>query len=193
VLLEHAARGRDIAFAEPRVRSRAAPAEPQADAQAGSPAEAQAAPNPATRLSRPPSWNDNPELYMPTLEELEAQVRCRPIGRTIVDICLDLGVVPGFCTGAFWNELFDDIRTYGGNLPTLMLERVRREKAFSAEQDRQPGSDWSWEQITRDGLRRVLGFFVGEAPVDPFGLAPGPDLATAAGRPDRPDTSAGEQ
>ena len=47
---------------------------------------------------------------MPTPEDLEAQVRRRPLGRTLVDICLDLAVVPGFCAGPFWNELFDSIR-----------------------------------------------------------------------------------
>ena len=54
----------------------------------------------------PGRWND-PELFMPTAQDLERQVRRRPLGRTIVDICLDLAVVPGFCIGEFWNELFE--------------------------------------------------------------------------------------
>jgi hypothetical protein len=100
---------------------------------------------------------------MPTLEELEAQVRRRPLGRTLVDICLDLAVVPGFCTGAFWNELFDSIRGYGGSVAPLMQEKLRREEAFSKEQDRTMGSNWDWLEMGREALRRVLGCFIGEA------------------------------
>ena len=96
VLLARAARGRDIGITEPRARTSATPATPAAP-----PAEPQAGPKPSAeckanaRPSRPRGWND-PELFMPTLEELEAQVRRRKLGRTIVEICLDLAVVPGF-------------------------------------------------------------------------------------------------
>jgi hypothetical protein len=195
VLLARAARGRDIRLTEPRALARATLAA-LADPPAPPPAEAPAAPpnsspetsavpaaptarQAAPRPSRPPGWND-PELFMPTLEELEAQVRRRPLGRTIVEICLDLAVVPGFCTGAFWNEVFDSIRWYGGSLDTLRQERTRREQAFCKEQDRKPGSDWGWLELTRDGLRRVLGFCIGEAPVDPFSPLPAPGAMVAA-------------
>jgi hypothetical protein len=104
---------------------------------------------------------------MPTLEELEAQVRRRPIGRTLVDICLDLAVVPGFCTGPFWNTLFDSIRLRGGSIATLMREKTRREEAFCREQDGKPGSNWDWQKMGREALRRVLGFFIGEVAEDP--------------------------
>ena len=58
---------------------------------AGQPADAQVA-RPATeRPSRRPGWND-PELFLPTPEEFDAQVRRRPLGRTLVEICLDLAV-----------------------------------------------------------------------------------------------------
>lgn len=178
VLLARAARGQDIAFAEPRARTSAAPAAPTAP-----PAEPQATPaaecKADTRPSRPPVSN-NPELFIPSLEQLEAQVRRRPLGRTIVEICLDLAVVPSFCTGPFWNHLFDSIRAYGGSIDELMRERRRREEAYADEQDRVIGSDWSWQEMTRDGLRRVLGFHIGEAIADPFGLASAPDNAVTA-------------
>jgi len=160
VLLARAARGRDIDFTAPRERPAAAPAKP-ADPPADPSAEAQVAPKPP-RPSRPRGWN-NPELFMPTLEQLEAQVRRRPLGRTLVEICLDLAVVPGFCTGPFWNTLFDGIRLHGGSVATLMREKVSREKAFSREQDRKVGSNWDWQGMGRDALRRVLGCFIGEA------------------------------
>ena len=117
---------------------------------------------------------------MPTLKELEAQVRRCPLGRTLVDICLDLAVVPGFCTGPFWNELFDGIRLHGGSIGTLMQEKLRREQAFSKEQDSKPGSNWDWLKMGRGALRRVLGFCIGEAEKDPFNPVPEPYASAAA-------------
>ena len=186
VLLARIAHGRDLEIVARRVRAGAPPAVP-AHPPAGPPTDPPIAPpvdpragrKPASHPSRPRGWND-PELFMPTLEELEAQVRRRPLGRTLVDICLDLAVMPGFCTGLFWNHVFESIRAYGGSISVLMLEKMRRQQTFCKEQDRKPGSDWSWQGLSRDGLRRVLGFNIGEAVVDPFALAVGPDAATAA-------------
>jgi hypothetical protein len=87
---------------------------------------------------------------MPTLEELERQVRSRAVGSTIADICHDLAVVPGFCTPAFWNDLFQVIHYFGGNVATMMRERSRREQAFIQEQDSKPDSTWDWRQLKRD-------------------------------------------
>ena len=117
---------------------------------------------------------------MPTPEQLDAQVRRRPLGRTIVDICLDLAVMPGFCTGQFWNTLFDSIRLHGGSVAVLMLEKVRREEAFSEEQDKKIGSNWDWQEMGREAFRRVLGFFIGEATDEPFDPLPKPYAPAAA-------------
>ncbi len=116
---------------------------------------------------------------MPTLEELERQVRRRPLGRTFVDICLDLGVVPGFCHGAFWNELFDVMNYFGGSIDKLMRQKARRRETFANEQDRTPDANWDWLNASRDALRRVLGFFIGEPPVIPID----PAAAIATGPP----------
>ena len=116
---------------------------------------------------------------MPTAQDLERQVRRRPLGRTILDICLDLAVVPGFCTGEFWNELFDAMHYFGGSVATLMQQRTRREQAFAQQQDRVRGSNWDWLRLKRDAARQVLGFFIGEAPVDPLE----PEAAIATGPP----------
>jgi hypothetical protein len=140
-------------------------------------AEAPVARKAAPRPSRQAGWND-PELFMPTLEEFEAQARRRSVGRTLVDICLDLAVVPGFCTGPFWNELFDSIRSQGGSVATLMQEKGRRQEAFSREQDRKPGCNWDWVRMGRETLRGVLGFFIGEAVEEPFD--PMPELSARA-------------
>jgi len=184
VLLARAARGRDIGFVARRERAAATPAAP-ADPPAEQSAEAHVVLKAAARPSRPAGWND-PELFMPTLEELEAQVRRRPLGRTLVDICLDLAVVPGFCAGPFWNELFDGIRLHGGSIGTLMQEKVRREEAFRREQDGKPGSNWDWLEMGREALRRVLGIFIGEAvdaPFDPISQQCTAGAATATGPP----------
>ena len=177
VLLARAARGRDIGFAAPRERPAAAPPAPADPPATEQSAEAPVARQRVPRPSRPAGWND-PELFMPTLEELEAQVRRRPLGRTLVEICLDLAVVPGFCTGAFWNEVFNSIRWHGGSIGTLMLTKGRREKAFCREQDRKVGSNWDWQKLGREGLRRALGFCIGEAVDAPFD--PLPELSAAA-------------
>jgi hypothetical protein len=167
VLLARAARGRDIRFVAPRGRAPATPGAPADPPFAEPSAEAPVARQRVTRTPRPAGSND-PELFMPTREELEAQVRRRALGRTLVDICLDLAVVPGFCAGPFWNELFDGIRLHGGSVVTLMQEKSRRQEAFCKEQDSKPGSNWDWLEMGREGLRRVLGFCIGEAADAPF-------------------------
>jgi len=166
VLLARAATGQDIDFIERRTPT------PATQPAASLPTERKHAPRP----SRPRGW-DNPELFMPTLQELERQVRRRPIGRTILDICLDLAVVPGFCHGQFWNELFDIMNYFGGSVDKLMRQKSRRQHAFVQEQDRRPDSNWNWLTMSRDALRQVLGSFIGEPPVNP--LDPAAAIATA--------------
>ncbi len=97
-----------------------------------------------------------------------------------IAVCLDLAVMPGFCTGQFWNTLFDSIRLHGGSVAVLMLEKVRREEAFSEEQDKKMGSNWDWQEMGREALRRVLGFFIGEAVDDSFNPLPQPSAMAAA-------------
>jgi hypothetical protein len=196
VLLARAAQGRDIRFIAPRGHAATTPPAPAEPPAAPPPAAEHPAEPPATqrsaatpvartvaaRPSRPRGWND-PELFMPTLEELEAQVRRRPLGRTLVEICLDLAVVPGFCARPFWNDLFDSIRLLGGSIPVLMLEKTRREEAFCEEQDKVLGSNWDWQGMGREALRRVLGFFIGEATDDPSNPQPEPYAPAAAAAP----------
>src|SRR5690348_12823320 len=126
VLLARGAAGRDIPDAKkPTHKEQPQPA--AADAETA-PA---AAPKPKPRSSPSPGWNDNPHLHMPTVDELVRQIRRRSVGRTLSDICLDLAVVPGFCTSDFWNDLFEIMYyTPGKGVVLLMQEKHRREQAF---------------------------------------------------------------
>ena len=182
VLLARAARGRDIRLAHRRIRTgNTAPA----------PADAQQAANPTSRTATPPptqrtSRSAFPDLHTPTLQELEQQVRRRPLGRTLVDICLDLAVVPGFCTGALWNQLFDVMQGYGGSIAAMTRERRRREQAYHQQQDRTPNPRWRWPDFHRHMLRQALGFFIGEQPALPFppsAVLPPAAAAAATGPP----------
>lgn len=113
------------------------------------------------------------------MAQIEAEVRRRPVGRTIVDICRDLGVSPGLCEGTFWNRVFTAIHCFRGSISNVVLEMRRREQVFDKNvQDRSPGLDWPEE--TREGIRRVLGFLIGEPLVDPFSAAPSPGAPVAA-------------
>ena len=183
MLLARAETGRDINIVTRRVRTDEPPPAPS-DPQPEQPAAQPAAPKAPKRPSLPPGW-DNPELFMPTQEEIERQVRRRAVGRTITEICNDLAVVPGFCTPAFWNGMFEIMHYFGGSVETVMREKTRRVQAFIQEQDRKLGSTLDWLHLKRDELRQVLGFFIGEPPVDPFAA-----VATGSAVTDRKDDTA---
>jgi hypothetical protein len=174
-LLERAATGRDIDIVTRRTRTDENPPVP-ASPQPEQPAAQPARPKAPKRPSPPPGWDD-PELFMPTQQELDRQVRRRAVGRTIAEICSDLAVVPGLCTSAFWAGIFELMHYFGGSVETVMREKTRREQAFIQEQDKKLDSTWDWLRLKRDEVRQVLGFFIGEPPIDPF-AAPTAPLAT---------------
>jgi hypothetical protein len=173
-LLARAATGRDVNIVTRRTRTAETPPAP-IGAEPERPTEPPVMPI-AARPSLPPGSN-NRELFMPSQEDLERQVRRRAVGRTIAEICRDLAVVPGFCTPAFWSDMFQVIHYFGGSVATVMREKSRREQAFAKEQDCKLDSTWDWMHLKRDAIREILGFFIGEEPVDPF-CAPTAALAT---------------
>jgi hypothetical protein len=219
LLLRRAARGRDLRVLPPRAASRhEPPAEDAADvgqtagsappelltpvqdavAQAAAPAAAPAAlaaaseaePRPTRRTAR-----DAPLTLdtLPDLAEIDAEVRRNPVGSTVAAICRDFGISPSLCDGMFWNRLFDAIRLFGGSLPSLVLEVKRRERRFEKDEWKHRGLDLPEE--SRDGIRRVLGFLIGEQPVDPFAVAaapiasPAPEMPAAMATPGVPIAS----
>jgi hypothetical protein len=193
MLRARAARGRDLVFLAPRAAShRAPPAEAAPDSgqtaaptppevlTPGQDAVSSAALRRAeARVARRLAAMEPLSLdTLPRMEAIEAEVRRAPVGRTIAAICRDLGISPLLCDGMFWNRLFDAIRLYRGSVGSFVLEVKRREQRFEKEDWKHPGLDWPEE--TRDGIRRVLGFLIGEPPINPWAVVAAPEALVAA-------------
>ena len=164
-LFARAARGRNLRFAwPPRVALQPhhrPPAEPAP--------RLRSEPLPPLHPRRPdPALLDpgDPDASrLPTQEELAAEVRRRPVGRTIAYICMDLGIAPGLCDGDFWNRVEKTLRRYGGSLRRLYQVRARREETFQRERDRRSDT-WhiDWRDLHPSTVRRALGCLIGETP-----------------------------
>ncbi len=135
--------------AEPASRPRSAPLRPRR-------------PDPALL-----DTGDSDASRLPTPEELAAEVRRRPVGRTIAYICMDLGIAPGLCDGDFWNRVEKTLRRYGGSLGRLYQVRARREETFQRARDR-CSDTWhiDWRDLRPATVRLALGCLIGETPPD---------------------------
>ncbi|HXA25800.1 MAG TPA: hypothetical protein VNW90_26260 [Acetobacteraceae bacterium] len=132
-LCRRAARGQDLmpapirlpAARGPRPTQQVAPPDPLPDPPLADPAK-------DPRLAR-----------LPTEEEIAAEVRRRPVGGVIVDICRDLGIAPGHLGRAFWDEINHAIMMYGGNLARFLTNLHERLFAcFSAEHSGRADPGW---------------------------------------------------
>ncbi len=125
-------RGQDIATTHIRLPSARVP-RPERQA---TPPDTQPEPQPAADP-------EDPRLaHLPTEQEIAAEVRRRPIGAVIVDICRDLGLTPGDCDRAFWDDLAYVIIAHGGNLATYFTRMNNRMFPISAEALANPGPSW---------------------------------------------------
>ena len=108
---------------------------------------------------------DSAYFNMPTLKELEGQIRRRSIGRSIADICLDLGIAPSICEGAFWNEIYRLLAYFDGKFEDFFGTQERRKKAFLREREKRPDT-WAidWQDRPKDAIRQILGYLLGESP-----------------------------
>ena len=80
------------------------------------------APKPPT--PRPSEITDEALLTrLPTAQEIAAQIRHRPIGRVLEDICRDLGILP---SDPLWRDLELPIIGHGGNLVRLFRHVTTR-------------------------------------------------------------------
>ncbi|HTW69841.1 MAG TPA: hypothetical protein VME47_08155 [Acetobacteraceae bacterium] len=107
LLLQRAATGRDIAPTP--LHARAAPGKDANTDPCNEPFHIQVA-----RLAAGRAQHDAPvdPDNLATAEQIEAEVRARPIGRTIGDICRDLGIVAMMCTRELWGAVTDAIARY---------------------------------------------------------------------------------
>ena len=126
-------------------------------AQAGRQAASKAGERLARRIAR-----NEPLTFdtMPSMEAIDAEVLRSPVGRTIGAICRDFGISPSLCDGAFWSRLFDAVRWYRGSIGNLVVDVKQREQRFQKDEWQRPGMELP--EVTRDGIRRVLGFRIGE-------------------------------
>ena len=111
-LTRHAAGGQDLAPAPIRMP---APRGPGAPRQPSAPSPPPAIPTDDPRLAR-----------LPTEAQIAAEVRRRPVGAVIADICRDLGITPGQLDRAFWDEISHAIMVYGGSLAGFLAKLNRR-------------------------------------------------------------------
>jgi hypothetical protein len=73
----------------------------------------------------------DPGIGLPTEEQIAAEVRRRPIGAVIADICRDLGIMPNH---PLWPELRVLIIRHGGNLASLVKDILDRAfRRFTAD------------------------------------------------------------
>jgi hypothetical protein len=80
-------------------------------------------PRAARPVDRSATTTDPGPTRLPTPEDIAAQVRRRPIGAVIADICRDLGIMP---SNPLWRELPLAIIANGGNLATLVKDILKR-------------------------------------------------------------------
>ncbi len=117
LLLARAQRGRDLEPVYLRDST------PRAPALALDPS---AAPRPRAR--------HEPLPLEPSDEQIAADIRRRPVGATIADIYLDLGLLPGELGRDTQKELMDTVMHYGGSLIRLLRfdEDMRRAREYLA-------------------------------------------------------------
>lgn len=114
--------------------------------------------------------DNHPDAFrMPTPDELAKEVRRRSIGRTISYICMDIGLVPGFCGGTAWMQVYNILGHYNGSISRMYKVRERREQTFRRERDRRPDT-WhiNWQDFRDETVRLALGCKIGEPVPDGF-------------------------
>jgi hypothetical protein len=85
----------------------------------------------APRDVQPADPAQDPRLArLPTEEEIAEEVRRRPVGAVIVDICCDLGIAPGRLDRAFWDEINHALMVYGGSSVRFFNDLEKRLWAF---------------------------------------------------------------
>ena len=120
---------------------------------------------PSTKPSKKPNPDDPMHFAMPTLKQLESQIRRRSVGRTLADICTDLGIAATVSDGAFWHEIYLALTHFGANLEEFYNTQNHRQETFQDERDQRPETwDQDWRDHPRDAIRHILGSLLGDPP-----------------------------
>jgi hypothetical protein len=77
------------------------------------------------RQAAPPAGS--PLAHLPTPEQIAAEVRRRPIGAVIADICRDLGIMPSH---PLWREVQLVVIRHGGSLARLVSDLIDQALEF---------------------------------------------------------------
>jgi hypothetical protein len=78
----------------------------------------------AAKAAAPREHDNDPRLAcLPTPEQIAADVRRRPIGAVLADICRDLGIQP---CHPLWRELHELIVREGGNFTSLLKDIIHQ-------------------------------------------------------------------
>src|SRR6185503_5207616 len=123
-----AGRGQDLAPAPVRLPSPRASRAARPEAPQDAPAE----PPPAAPAQDPHL------VHLPTEAEIAAELRHRPVGAVIADICHDLGIMPGDLAREFWDEIALAIIDYGGSLAGFFGKVNRLTFAFGSGNEPDP-------------------------------------------------------
>ena len=183
LLLKRAAAGRDVAAAPQPAPAEDANADP-----CNEPFNAQVA-----RLAAERAQHDAPvdPDNLATEEEIEAEIRARPIGRTIADIRRDLGIVAMMCTREFWDSITDAVACYQDSEPLSLEDTPPEPQARPQDQtqesdpltehaDPRPTLNPRRTPLPRSGNHRVVPFRARPTLAQPRHDVPAPHRHSAA-------------
>ena len=165
LLREHVAIGRDVVA--PPLHTRAVVSEGASADPGNEPFDAQVARLTSERAQHDaPADPDNPA----TAEQIEAEIRAHPIGRTIDNIRRDLGIVAMMCTPAFWDAITDAIIRYQDSAaeclddPQPELDSVRPETDSAQQEAAEDLSPQQSTQSTNQDSRQKPGRKIDQRP-----------------------------
>lgn len=117
---------------------------------------------------------------LPTLRQLEAAIRRRPVESAVDEIRHDLGVSFSLCEARFGNALRDMIATHRDSLSNVFRECLPRAAVTAGTAERQPACDFPPQKP--DVIRYIVGWFIGaQQPVCGFPFTASPAGAAIDG------------
>src|SRR5271165_3564376 len=91
----------------------------------------------APQAPREPAEADPRLARLPTAEQIAAEIRHRPAGAVIADICRDLGIMPDH---PLWRELHLAIILHGGRLADFVKDMFKRARVALHERTNAPSA-----------------------------------------------------